>query len=70
LLRKQLRAGTSSPRHLVAQRLFDFSSDLSSLGAREGQFSLTHGMGDPDRRGWTQESGSSGSLQFFSRQGS
>ncbi|WP_029619606.1 error-prone DNA polymerase [Pseudorhizobium marinum] len=37
--------------HLVAQRLFDFSSDLSSLGAREGQFPLTHGRGDQVRHG-------------------
>jgi error-prone DNA polymerase len=32
--------------HLVAQRLFDLSADLSSLGEREGGFAIPHGRGD------------------------
>lgn len=32
--------------HLVAQRLFDLSSDLSTLGARDSAFPLPHGRGD------------------------
>lgn len=32
--------------HLVAQRLFDLSEDLSSLGERGEQFPLPHGRGD------------------------
>lgn len=32
--------------HLVAQRLFDFSADLASLGERDGAFPLPHGRGD------------------------
>ncbi|MGJ7038905.1 error-prone DNA polymerase [Shinella sp. BE166] len=32
--------------HLVAQRLFDFSSDLGSLGERDGAFPLQKGRGD------------------------
>ncbi|MCF1462823.1 DNA polymerase III subunit alpha [Agrobacterium vitis] len=32
--------------HLVAQRLFDFSADLASLGERNGTFPLPHGRGD------------------------
>lgn len=37
--------------HLVAQRLFDFSGDLSSLGERDGDFPLPHGRGDQVRHG-------------------
>ncbi len=37
--------------HLVAQKLFDFSSDLSSLGEREGDFPLPLGRGDEVKRG-------------------
>ncbi|SCX03958.1 Error-prone DNA polymerase [Agrobacterium rosae] len=37
--------------HLVAQRLFDFSSDLSSLGERDTAFPLQHGRGDEFSRG-------------------
>jgi error-prone DNA polymerase len=37
--------------HLVAQRLFDFSSDLSSLGERDGDFPLPHGRGDQVKHG-------------------
>jgi len=40
--------------HLVAQRLFDFSSDLSSLGERDGaygEFPLPHGRGDQVKHG-------------------
>ena len=32
--------------HLVAQRLFDFSADLATLGERDGAFPLPHGRGD------------------------
>ncbi|TDW20879.1 error-prone DNA polymerase [Rhizobium azibense] len=32
--------------HLVAQRLFDLSSDLGGLGERDGAFPLQHGRGD------------------------
>jgi error-prone DNA polymerase len=32
--------------HLVAQRLFDFSGDLGSLGERDGAFPLQKGRGD------------------------
>lgn len=32
--------------HLVAQRMFDFSSDLGSLGERDGAFPLQKGRGD------------------------
>ncbi|MBD9507946.1 error-prone DNA polymerase [Ensifer sp. ENS07] len=35
--------------HLVAQRLFDFSGDLASLGERDGAFPLPHGRGDQVR---------------------
>lgn len=37
--------------HLVAQRLFDFSSDLSSLGERDREFPLPHGRGDQVKHG-------------------
>ena len=37
--------------HLVAQRLFDFSSDLSSLGERDREFPLPHGRGDQLKSG-------------------
>ncbi|MEE9985195.1 error-prone DNA polymerase [Agrobacterium pusense] len=37
--------------HLVAQRLFDFSADLSSLGERDGDFPLPHGRGDQVKHG-------------------
>jgi error-prone DNA polymerase len=40
--------------HLVAQRLFDFSSDLASLGERDGEhgeFPLPHGRGDQVKHG-------------------
>jgi error-prone DNA polymerase len=37
--------------HLVAQRLFDPSEDLASLGEREGPFSLPHGRGDEFHHG-------------------
>ncbi|MFD1330320.1 error-prone DNA polymerase [Mycoplana ramosa] len=37
--------------HLVAQRLFDFSADLSSLGDRGGDFPLPHGRGDQVKHG-------------------
>jgi len=32
--------------HLVAQRLFDLTADLSSLGERQGGFFMPHGRGD------------------------
>ena len=32
--------------HLVAQRLFDLSADLSNLGERDGGFAMPHGRGD------------------------
>ncbi len=32
--------------HLVAQRLFDLSSELGGLGERDGAFPLQHGRGD------------------------
>ena len=38
--------------HLVAQRLFDLTSDLSNLSDREGEtFALPHGRGDELRHG-------------------
>lgn len=37
--------------HLVAQKLFDFSSDLSSLGERDSDFPLPHGRGDQVKHG-------------------
>ncbi|UTV41794.1 error-prone DNA polymerase (plasmid) [Ensifer adhaerens] len=37
--------------HLVAQRLFDFSGDLASLGERDGAFPVPHGRGDQVRHG-------------------
>jgi error-prone DNA polymerase len=37
--------------HLVAQRLFDLSQDLASLGEREGPFSLPHSRGDEFHHG-------------------
>jgi error-prone DNA polymerase len=38
--------------HLVAQRLFDLTSDLSSLSDRDGEaFALPHGRGDELRNG-------------------
>ncbi|WP_166096797.1 error-prone DNA polymerase [Rhizobium flavescens] len=37
--------------HLVAQRLFDFSDDLSSLDERDGDFPLPHGRGDQVKHG-------------------
>lgn len=37
--------------HLVAQRLFDFTSDLSGLGERDGEFPLPHGRGDQVKHG-------------------
>jgi len=39
--------------HLVAQRLFDFSSDLGSLGERDGPFPLQKGRGDEFATGST-----------------
>jgi error-prone DNA polymerase len=41
--------------HLVAQRLFDFSGDLASLGERDGEFPLPHGRGDEAVRGSTAD---------------
>lgn len=37
--------------HLVAQRLFDFSGDLSSLGELGGDFPLPYGRGDGAKHG-------------------
>ncbi|MHC2361748.1 error-prone DNA polymerase [Rhizobium leguminosarum] len=37
--------------HLVAQRLFDLSSDLANIGARDGEFPLPHGRGDQVKNG-------------------
>ncbi|MBP1887042.1 DNA polymerase III alpha subunit [Ensifer mexicanus] len=37
--------------HLVAQRLFDFSGDLASLGERDGAFPMPHGRGDQVKHG-------------------
>ena len=37
--------------HLVAQRLFDLSSDLANIGARDGGFPLPHGRGDQVKHG-------------------
>jgi len=37
--------------HLVAQRLFDFSSDLASLGERDTEFPVPHGRGDQVKYG-------------------
>lgn len=37
--------------HLVAQRLFDFSGDLSSLGERDSDFPVPHGRGDQIKHG-------------------
>jgi error-prone DNA polymerase len=37
--------------HLVAQRLFDLSQDLGSLGQRDGAFPLPHGRGDEFHNG-------------------
>lgn len=37
--------------HLVAQKLFDFSGDLSSLGDRDSEFPLPHGRGDQVKHG-------------------
>jgi error-prone DNA polymerase len=37
--------------HLVAQRLFDFSADLASLGELGGDFPLPHGRGDGAKHG-------------------
>jgi error-prone DNA polymerase len=37
--------------HLVAQRLFDFSHELSSLGEEDGAFTLPHGRGDQVKHG-------------------
>ncbi|UXS05599.1 error-prone DNA polymerase [Agrobacterium tumefaciens] len=37
--------------HLVAQRLFDFSEELSKLGERNGEFRLPHGRGDQVKHG-------------------
>jgi len=37
--------------HLVAQRLFDFSADLSSLGERDNDFPVPHGRGDQVKHG-------------------
>ncbi len=37
--------------HLVAQKLFDFSSDLSSLGDRDSAFVIPHGRGDQVKNG-------------------
>jgi error-prone DNA polymerase len=37
--------------HLVAQKLFDFTADLSSLGERDGEFTLPYGRGDHARNG-------------------
>ena len=41
--------------HLVAHKLFDFSADLASIGARDGKaFPLPHGRGDEFHRGPSQ----------------
>ncbi len=37
--------------HLVAQRLFDFSADLASLGERDSEFPVPHGRGDQVKHG-------------------
>ncbi|MDR6667974.1 error-prone DNA polymerase [Rhizobium sp. 1399] len=37
--------------HLVAQRLFDLSSNLANIGARDGEFPLPHGRGDQVKHG-------------------
>lgn len=37
--------------HLVAQKLFDFSSDLRNLGERNGEFPLPYGRGDEVKNG-------------------
>ncbi|MCS4243143.1 error-prone DNA polymerase [Rhizobium sp. BIGb0125] len=37
--------------HLVAQKLFDFSSDLANLGERNGEFPLPYGRGDQVKNG-------------------
>ncbi|MGR9268140.1 error-prone DNA polymerase [Rhizobium leguminosarum] len=37
--------------HLVAQRLFDLSSALANIGARDGEFPLPHGRGDQVKHG-------------------
>lgn len=37
--------------HLVAQKLFDFSADLSGLGERDGDFPMLHGRGDQVKHG-------------------
>lgn len=37
--------------HLVAQKLFDFSSDLAGIGDRGGKFPLPHGRGDEVKYG-------------------
>ncbi|AJC79795.1 error-prone DNA polymerase 1 [Rhizobium etli bv. phaseoli str. IE4803] len=37
--------------HLVAQRLFDLSSDLANIGTNEGEFPLPHGRGDQVKHG-------------------
>lgn len=37
--------------HLVAQKLFDFSSDLRNLGDRNGEFPLPYGRGDEAKNG-------------------
>jgi error-prone DNA polymerase len=37
--------------HLVAQKLFDFSSDLANLGERNGEFPLSYGRGDQVKNG-------------------
>jgi error-prone DNA polymerase len=37
--------------HLVAQRLFDLSSNLAGISARDGEFPLPHGRGDQVKHG-------------------
>jgi error-prone DNA polymerase len=37
--------------HLVAQKLFDFSSNLRNLGERNGDFPLSYGRGDEVKNG-------------------
>ncbi len=37
--------------HLVAQRLFDLSSNLANIGASDGEFPLPHGRGDQVKHG-------------------
>lgn len=41
--------------HLVAQQLFDLSSDLANIGARDGESPLPHGRGDQAKHGGGRE---------------